>query len=362
MGPDRLLREGKIRDLESDYVRAEHALGLMRRGAVPPEPRYYEVFHVSASGARPALTARLHDLLATATAPITNALDRLYTEFIAGEMPADKLEEVSVGMSGAIADTEAAIGSALGSVATYADTLAQASQRLSGGLSPDGLQQLTDVLHDRNSRMASEGEDLRSRLSVANDRINTLSRDLAAMRREAMLDPLTGVSNRRAFERRLTAEIDEADGTGAPLVLVMVDIDHFKQFNDRFGHLVGDQVLRLVATTLAANIKGQDCVARIGGEEFAILLPRTEAADATKLADAIRSAIQAKTLVSRSTGQQLGRVTASFGIAPHRPGRPADELVAAADRCLYAAKANGRNCVVQASVGDEEASNRSDPR
>jgi diguanylate cyclase len=334
----------------------------MRRGAVPPDPRYYEVFHVSASGARPALTARLRDLFATGMAPLTDALDRIYAEFIAREMPAAKLEEVSMEMSGAIADTEAALGSALGSVATYADTLAEASQRLSDGLNPDGLQQLTGVLQDRNSRMASEGEELRSRLSAANDRINILSRDLAAMRREAMVDPLTGVSNRRAFERRLAADIEEADSTGAPLVLMMADIDHFKQFNDRFGHQVGDQVLRLVAGSLAANVKGQDCVARVGGEEFAILLPRTAASDAVKLADVIRVAIQAKALVSRSTGQQLGRVTASFGVALHQPGRPGEELIAAADRCLYAAKANGRNCVIPAFGGEHMAGSGSGPR
>ena len=175
--------------------------------------------------------------------------------------------------------------------------------------------------------------------------------------RRSTLPPL--VTRRK---RRPTAEIEEADGTGAPLVLVMVDIDHFKRFNDRFGHLIGDQVLRLVATTLADNIKGQDCLARMGGEEFAILLPRTQAQDATKLADAIRSAIQAKTLVSRPTGRQLGRVTASFGVALHRRGRPGDELVAAADRCLYAAKAKGRNCVVQASVGAQGTNDRNDPR
>jgi diguanylate cyclase len=125
----------------------------------------------------------------------------------------------------------------------------------------------------------------------------------------------------------------------------MVDIDHFKRFNDRFGHPIGDQVLRLVAGTLAASVKGRDCVARVGGEEFAILLPHTTLADAAGLAEAMRAGIEAKALVSRSTGQQLGRVTASFGVAVHRRGAPVGEVVAAADRCLYAAKGNGRNRV-----------------
>jgi diguanylate cyclase len=315
----------------------------MRQGAIPPEPRYYEVFHASASGGRPALAARLRELLATGTAPLTQAVECLYAEFIAREAPAGRLQQVSAQVSGAIADTQEALGSALGSVATYADTLAAASQRLSSGLNPAGLRQLTDDLHDRTSGMANEGEEIRNRLAAANDRIDSLSRDLEAMRREALVDPLTGVLNRRAYDHRLAVEVAEADTTGGPLVLLMVDIDHFKRFNDRFGHPIGDQVLRLVAGTLAASVKGRDCVARVGGEEFAILLPHTALADAAGLAEAMRAGIQAKALVSRSTGQQLGRVTASFGVAVHRRGAPAGEVVAAADRCLYAAKANGRN-------------------
>ncbi len=101
---------------------------------------------------------------------------------------------------------------------------------------------------------------------------------------------------------------------------MLLDIDHFKKFNDTWGHQTGDQVLRLVAMTLKSNIKGKDIAARYGGEEFAAILPETDLEGAVIVADNIRKAIQAKELLKRSTNEKLGRMTASFGVAMYRPG------------------------------------------
>ncbi len=127
---------------------------------------------------------------------------------------------------------------------------------------------------------------------------------------------------------------------------MLLDIDHFKRFNDTWGHQTGDQVLRLVAMTLKSNIKGKDIAARYGGEEFAAVLPETDLEGATIVADNIRKAVQAKELLKRSTSEKLGRVTASFGVAMLRPDDTPSTLIERADRCLYAAKRTGRNRVV----------------
>ena len=126
----------------------------------------------------------------------------------------------------------------------------------------------------------------------------------------------------------------------------MTDIDHFKTFNDTWGHLTGDQVLRLVAMSLKQNVKGQDIAARYGGEEFAVILPNTVLRSALTVADHIRRAVMSKELMKRSTGQNLGRVTISLGVATARKGDTAQSLIARADACLYAAKRNGRNRVI----------------
>lgn len=126
----------------------------------------------------------------------------------------------------------------------------------------------------------------------------------------------------------------------------MADVDHFKQFNDKFGHLTGDQVLRLVAVAMKHNVKGQDVVARYGGEEFVIALPDTTLRSAAAVADQIRRAVMAKELMKRSSGERLGRVTISVGIAQLHGSDTAQSLIERADACLYAAKRQGRNRIV----------------
>jgi diguanylate cyclase len=126
----------------------------------------------------------------------------------------------------------------------------------------------------------------------------------------------------------------------------MTGIDHFKTFDDTYGHLTGDQVLRLVALSVKQNVKGQDMAARYGGEEFAIILPNTVLRSAVTVAEHIRRAVMSKELMKRSTGEHLGRITISIGVAMLRPGDTAQSLIGRADACLYAAKRAGRNRVI----------------
>jgi diguanylate cyclase len=140
--------------------------------------------------------------------------------------------------------------------------------------------------------------------------------------------------------------MEQAIELGEPLSLLMLDIDHFKSFNDNYGHLTGDQVLRLVGISMRQTIKGQDITARYGGEEFAVVLPNTPLRQALTVADHIRRAVMAKELKKKSTGELLGRVTLSVGVSTLQPGDDMDALIGRADACLYAAKRNGRNRVV----------------
>jgi diguanylate cyclase len=147
----------------------------------------------------------------------------------------------------------------------------------------------------------------------------------------------------------------EAKQKNEPLSLLMCDIDHFKKFNDTFGHLTGDQVLRLVASTVKQNVKGLDIAARYGGEEFVIALPNTSLQSANTVAEHIRRAVMTKELVKRSTGENLGRVTLSLGAAVLRAQDTAQMLIDRADKCLYAAKRNGRNRVICESDPEADA-------
>jgi diguanylate cyclase len=144
----------------------------------------------------------------------------------------------------------------------------------------------------------------------------------------------------------LEKAIAEALETNEAMSLMLTDIDHFKTFNDNFGHLTGDQVLRLVAMSVKHNVKGEDTTARYGGEEFAVILPNTILRAAVTVAEHIRRAVMAKELMKRSTGEHLGRMTISIGVATLRKGDTRQSLIERADTCLYAAKRHGRNRVI----------------
>ena len=128
----------------------------------------------------------------------------------------------------------------------------------------------------------------------------------------------------------------------------MVDIDHFKSFNDNFGHQVGDQVLRLVARTLKDGLKGRDFAARYGGEEFAIILPDTDLSAGVAVGNSLRKAIATKDVINRNTGEILGRITMSVGVAEFAGDPTLEDVVERADNALYTAKHNGRNQVAAA--------------
>lgn len=142
--------------------------------------------------------------------------------------------------------------------------------------------------------------------------------------------------------------IVESRQTNAAFTLLMVDIDHFKSFNDNFGHQVGDQVLRLVGRTLVEGIKGRDFAARYGGEEFAIILPESNVTAGMAVGNSLRKSIATKDVINRSTGEKMGRITMSVGVAEYVVGESPEDMIERADGALYTAKHNGRNQVAAA--------------
>ena len=163
----------------------------------------------------------------------------------------------------------------------------------------------------------------------------------------AQIDGLTGISNRRHLETRLHQEWDRCQRHGRPLSLVMIDVDHFKQFNDHYGHGRGDDCLRHVAMALSVcSRRSGDMLARYGGEEFMALLPDSSAEQAARVAEGLRKAVQSLG-IAHGYSSSADRVTVSLGVATLVPSKlsTADQLMAAADNALYLAKRAGRNCV-----------------
>jgi diguanylate cyclase (GGDEF)-like protein len=172
------------------------------------------------------------------------------------------------------------------------------------------------------------------------ERTRELEEANARLAELAAFDALSGAANRRNFDQALSAEALRSHRYGRPLAVILADIDRFKNVNDSHGHAAGDDVIRGLAATLAANCRSSDLVARYGGEEFAVLLPETRAQQAVELAERLRQAIEG------ADYGNVGRVTASFGVAELGADGSPVEIVRSADRALYEAKAQGRNRVV----------------
>ncbi len=175
-----------------------------------------------------------------------------------------------------------------------------------------------------------------------------LRRKVSELQRFSMRDALTGVFNRGYFDDMLPVELERSKRYGHPLSLLLIDADHFKQFNDRFGHQEGDRILTLLSATLTRTVRAADLVCRYGGEEFAVILPHTERGVATRLAERIRGAVEA---AGHDVTPRLPRpLTVTLGVATFpAESTDAEGLIAVADRRLYAGKAAGRNRVVAAN-------------
>jgi diguanylate cyclase len=227
----------------------------------------------------------------------------------------------------------------------YSDTLANAGKTLPASADADQVRSVVQFLIAENEKMQRDAADLRRNLEQSRSQIEKLRSNLAEAEELGLSDALTSVGNRRCFDRILAKEISVAHANGTTMCLVMGDIDHFKRINDIFGHLVGDEVLRMFARLLVDNVKSGDTVARYGGEEFAIILPQTELEEAKQLTERIRKEFEEKRLVVNECGRQIGTITASFGIAQLAEGDDPETLIQRADDKLFEAKHAGRNRV-----------------
>lgn len=331
---------------------AEIALGQIRALRQPATPRHFKIWYIYATGYNPSLNQMINETLARNGTLSDADVDQIYETYVSANRLTDRIGDVGSQVMGEIEQVMAMIGAAAGTATNYSENLAHVSQKLYGATDDAGVRAIVESLVQATKEMEQTNQALEARLSASKKEITELQENLETVRNESLTDPLTSLSNRKYFDQALARAIVEAKAKDEPLSLMMTDIDHFKKFNDSHGHLTGDQVLRLVAISVKNNVKGQDIATRYGGEEFAVVLPHTPLRSAITVADHIRRAVMTKELVKRSTGENLGRVTISVGVATLHPNDTAQALIERADSCLYSAKRAGRNRVVSEADPD----------
>ena len=228
----------------------------------------------------------------------------------------------------------------------FTERLNGASSRLTQQLDANSIREIVMALIEDNRQMRDKLSNVRDQLESSRLQVLQLRNNLERAEEAGMRDVVTLIGNRRYFDTTFAEELERARKTGDNFCLALADLDRFKLVNDRFGHLVGDRILRLFAEILVQNVRGQDRVARFGGEEFALMLPGASLEDATTAVERIRKVLESKQWTLGPTGERVGTITASFGLAQMRASETGSDLIKRVDDRLYEAKAKGRNCVV----------------
>ncbi len=316
----------------------------MAKHRIMPTPPNFEIWYNYAGKLVPNLTRTIDDLIRRGVTFDDKQVMELHDAFFSFTEEGIKTAEAASRLTSELRTLIDTLGQAGGDARTYRKALdefhaaidSSAGDELQGSI--DKILEATADIQERNS--ALEGQ-----LDDSSGEILQLKQDLDDMRREAFTDSLTGIANRKFFDQQMVLTTEEAMAKDQPLSLLMLDIDHFKKFNDTHGHQIGDQVLKLLAMTMKQGVKGRDIPARYGGEEFCIILPDTSLNDATTLAEHVRRAIGDKRLVNLQTKADLGKIAVSVGVSQFKLGESPDEFIRRADQALYHAKHNGRDRV-----------------
>jgi diguanylate cyclase len=333
-------------DFATAVRRARSAVDLLVQLRIPPIPTRLTIMYLYQTGEPDDLSRVINRLLGHDKLT-AQAVDEIHEQYFGRGIEEAELRDASLRIERSIAEVSDCIDTASNSVERYEGVLADftASSDNDAELAAASLSGAISTVLDETRQMSETNHRLEARLQNSAREIELLREHLDRLEREASLDALTGIANRKRFDVALREAIVHASRDEDPLSLLMIDIDHFKAFNDSYGHQMGDQVLKLVARYVRECVKGQDVVARYGGEEFGVILPRTHLDAGAQAAANICRHVASKKVVNRRTGASLGQITLSIGVAQYRLGEPSGELVHRADEALYLAKSTGRNRV-----------------
>lgn len=332
---------------------ARKAMPEMIQHGVPPTPENYTVWYTHATGRNKPLSRRMSELLEDGVEFTPSLSSQLFESYMADVNQRQEIQRHTFTAQSLMSDLMELMGVVNSETESYNQHLDGFIEDLSGKYQDSSLKQMLKQLVERTQQVRDSGGELHEKLADSRKEVQSLRQNLERITEEAARDSLTGLSNRKSFDSHLEDFIKQAD-IGLDFSLLMLDIDHFKSFNDKHGHLVGDEVLKIVARELMNAVKGRDVVARFGGEEFAVLLPTTGLQGALVVAENLRHSIASRDLTHRDTKQNYGTITISIGAAQFRKGQDdAVSLIKRADEALYRSKKGGRNRVTQESFPEQ---------
>lgn len=329
-------------DSASEFLRL--AIAKLSKHKLPVTPLNYSLLYFYVSGKDVTLNKRLDELLQDWD---VECAQQLFKRFIC-ECSENEYQELRTELLMTVAQILGSVIDLAGKAAVSNSTLEKHMQNLAATSEPKDILNIASSIIADTRDFIQQSRDFENNLVDSTQEISLLKDELDQARRMANTDALTGLHNRRGFDRELT-ELVEASKSGiANLCLLILDIDHFKKVNDNHGHLVGDKVLIGISKLLHQQMKGNDHLSRFGGEEFAILMRETPITGAFTVAENVRRAVEKLRLKHVKSGIQVAQVTISIGVACYRRGENISDFIHRCDSALYRAKSLGRNRTVLA--------------
>lgn len=321
------------------YVRL--ILPLMTKHRIPITPINYATWYYYVSGKNKDLKEAIDHIIEKEEPFSEKTNEEIYRRFFL-EHEENSLHEFRGKLQQTLLVVFGELKELSGQTQEYETTALESVEQLSEDMS---VQDIRDVLDDvivATKKIRESGKATHQKLEDTTKTLQTLKKEFEHAKTELLQDFLTGVMNRKGFDESLAKAVIE---TTSSLCVLILDIDYFKKFNDKHGHIVGDEVLKFVAKNVQKTVRGNDILARIGGEEFAIILPNTPLLGAATVAENARAAISRLKLERKGGTEKLETITVSIGAAQYRQGEPLETLVNRADKALYFAKNSGRNRV-----------------
>lgn len=332
---------------ESKKIAAE-ATSRIEKEKLPCTPDMFELFYCYYSGINSEVTRSIDIMVSQKFELTADRCKELHTRLLNSNKMNETLKKAEFIVGTTLADVDEMVLNVRSSNEGFSGSMDSISNNITNAVSEKDLRALiVDVLSETR-KMVSENQTLEQKLEKSSKTMQELKDEMETIRKEAYTDSLTGIANRKRFDVEVIRLIAEAKENDKPICAIFLDIDHFKSFNDAYGHQIGDQVLRLVARSFQEGLKGRDFPCRYGGEEFVILLPETDLNDAVKVANVLRETIKSKEIKNRKTGESLSRVTISAGVSLFKGDEEIKEWLDRTDGALYQAKRKGRDCVVMA--------------
>ena len=332
--------------LEKTANLLREAIPIMSKLKIPLTPENYHVWYKYTVGGNPELNKTIDQLLEHGTKFTSKVNHELHKTYIY-QSPEKSLKSSQQDLQKLVARLFEKLNGMAKKTQIFSSTLEEYNDVLQTDPDIDTVTDLITNLIDATDSVLKSNQDMESMLKSVNEEVDTLRGNLQTLNVEVFTDKLTDIPNRRAFDQRIDELSVDYHTEGQIFSFLLIDIDHFKLFNDTHGHAIGDRVLKYVASVMKGDIKGNDMLARYGGEEFAVLLPSTNYDGAISVGNSLREKVSSIKLVdSHDQEKSLGHVTISIGVAVITSHDDADSIAERADKALYLAKEKGRNRVM----------------